>query len=139
MIELYLVFFSHVLQYFTQINQLLQREEPIIGIAYKQVNEVYTCIFSLICKPILTYTCMHNMHGIIIVDSKVPAVVDVQVCERYIAEGCEFMRRTVSKQGQPVGRCMSCILINNYYVCVLLTRCQASDRLSHSAKEQVSS
>ena len=50
---------------------------------------------------------MHNMHGITLVHSKVPAVVDVQVGESYTTEGCEFMRRTVSKQGQPVGRCMS--------------------------------
>ena len=38
MTELYLLLFSNVMQYFTRLNQLLQREEPIIGIVYEQVK-----------------------------------------------------------------------------------------------------
>lgn len=37
MTELYLLFYSHVLCYFSRLNLLLQREEPIIGIIDEQV------------------------------------------------------------------------------------------------------
>jgi hypothetical protein len=37
MTELYLLFYSHALQYYCRINRLLQRDEPIIAILHEQV------------------------------------------------------------------------------------------------------
>ena len=40
MTEVYLLFYSHVLQYFTMFNLFLQRDEPIIVALYEQVKYI---------------------------------------------------------------------------------------------------
>lgn len=44
MTEVYLLFYSNVLCLFTQLNCFLQSEQPIIGVLYKQVHALFTCL-----------------------------------------------------------------------------------------------
>ena len=37
--EVYLLFYQAILQGFTHLNKLLQREEPIVGVISTQINE----------------------------------------------------------------------------------------------------
>ena len=41
MTEVYLLCYSHVLQYFVRLNLFLQRDEPIIAAVHEQVHTVY--------------------------------------------------------------------------------------------------
>jgi len=41
MTEVYLLCYSHVLQYFVRLNLFLQRDEPIIAAIHEQVHTVY--------------------------------------------------------------------------------------------------
>ena len=47
MTEVYLLFYSHVLQYFVHLNLFLQCNEPIIGVIHEQVainrTDKFTC------------------------------------------------------------------------------------------------